>query len=729
MKPRVLLGIIVLIRHLWMLCGAEECGVESAICETPAKPSGAVGVLANPSATRLPVIGPAVALHSLYHIVGEENTEKNESVLVSLLSFLLQQTYRRRVYIIYDDFFPGVSKTVKSCYKTWSDITILKYDSNPTQLEETFGSPYHGGETQTVVTLCSPNNTNNIFRVVRQHSLESPSIRWLVIVEDDIINSLQESLREGTQVGMAVRVSDTRYSIHSSYIHPDNTIRFEVIGLWDDLRTSSGSKGHIFQPMFPDLDILYLDFMGREMTVAAVSNWPWFKLKYLEDGTPLPDAGIDVNVITTLSHKLNFTMRVVEPEDRGWGGPKPDGRITGMVGMVARHEANFAINEFSVTRLRETVVDFTNPYYLESTTLTSRAPKEKNRGLAIFHPFSYQLWILLILVTIFMGPLGYLATWSHDHCLQKLRLLVLGDGTVCVNENKVAENVIDISSKDVLVGGMSYSNQSSSKSGRTWKAVMATYSFNMFRSVLNQGNFIYAKAWPIRLVLFSWYAFCIIMYALYSGTLTAYLTKPTFEKPIDSLEDLEEATQGRLVPAIQQGTSLEELLKTAEFGIFKRLWDTTDPSRSFPSGGKQAMDMVLTHDIVYISAKINSEIRAAQKGRNHFYHARQTFFPQSYGIVCTSGAPFKNRFDSELGKMVQAGLINKWMRDELEKLRKSMKNRDDQAESTVAGGALSLDHLQGAFFILASGCFLSAVIFFLETTKGCVSRPSTEPPR
>ncbi|KAG7167761.1 putative Glutamate receptor ionotropic, delta-1-like 39 [Homarus americanus] len=382
-----------------------------------------------------------------------------------------------------------VSKTVKSCYKTWSDITILKYDSNPTQLEETFGSPYHGGETQTVVTLCSPNNTNNIFRVV----------------------------------GMAVRVSDTRYSIHSSYIHPDNTIRFEVIGLWDDLRTSSGSKGHIFQPMFPDLDILYLDFMGREMTVAAV-------------------------------------------------------------------------------RLRETVVDFTNPYYLESTTLTSRAPKEKNRGLAIFHPFSYQLWILLILVTIFMGPLGYLATWSHDHCLQKLRLLVLGDGTVCVNENKVAENVIDISSKDVLVGGMSYSNQSSSKSGRTWKAVMATYSFNMFRSVLNQGNFIYAKAWPIRLVL--------------------------------------------------------------------------------------------THDIVYISAKINSEIRAAQKGRNHFYHARQTFFPQSYGIVCTSGAPFKNRFDSELGKMVQAGLINKWMRDELEKLRKSMKNRDDQAESTVAGGALSLDHLQ-----------------------------------
>lgn len=37
---------------------------------------------------------------------------------------------------------------------------------------------------------------------------------------------------------------------------------------------------------------------------------------------------------------------------------------------------------------RETVVDFTAPYWLESLTLVSRAPKEKDRSLAVFWPFT-----------------------------------------------------------------------------------------------------------------------------------------------------------------------------------------------------------------------------------------------------------------------------------------------------------------------------------------------------
>ena len=37
------------------------------------------------------------------------------------------------------------------------------------------------------------------------------------------------------------------------------------------------------------------------------------------------------------------------PDDMGWGGPQPDGTITGMIGVVAREEADFAISEISIT--------------------------------------------------------------------------------------------------------------------------------------------------------------------------------------------------------------------------------------------------------------------------------------------------------------------------------------------------------------------------------------------
>ena len=37
------------------------------------------------------------------------------------------------------------------------------------------------------------------------------------------------------------------------------------------------------------------------------------------------------------------------PPDGKWGGLEPDGTVTGMVGVVARHEAQFAIHEISVT--------------------------------------------------------------------------------------------------------------------------------------------------------------------------------------------------------------------------------------------------------------------------------------------------------------------------------------------------------------------------------------------
>ncbi|KAK4316523.1 hypothetical protein Pmani_012300 [Petrolisthes manimaculis] len=80
--------------------------------------------------------------------------------------------------------------------------------------------------------------------------------------------------------------------------------------------------------------------------------------------------------------------------------------------------------------------------------------------------------------------------------------------------------------------------------------------------------------------------------------------------------------------------------------------------------------------------------------------------------------------------MVQGGLVEKWVQDELDDLRMRV-SRENQDEASDGGGGvqvaitpLSLDHLQGAFIILLSGGALAAFIFLLESLKSRISKSS-----
>ncbi|XP_071526283.1 glutamate receptor ionotropic, delta-2-like [Panulirus ornatus] len=161
---------------------------------------------------------------------------------------------------------------------------------------------------------------------------------------------------------------------------------------------------------------------------------------------------------------LCIQYKLVSSPDGKWGGPQPDNTITGLVGQVARHEAHAAICELTITKTRETVVDFTMPYYLESTTLVSPAPKEKNRSFAILSPFTLNVWLCICLVTVLVGPLLYMVT----------RLLV-----VYLDEED----------------SVHYSLQS--------------FSFNMYRNLMVQGNLITSHRWCLRFIFISWYFFSL----------------------------------------------------------------------------------------------------------------------------------------------------------------------------------------------------------------------------
>ncbi|KAK4311516.1 hypothetical protein Pmani_016984 [Petrolisthes manimaculis] len=613
----------------------------------------------------------------------------------------------RRVH--YPSSVEGVNEVVQSASQLRAATTILTATPAPdlSQLLVALTS-FHTNNLRYMVLLCSANTTRTIFDMVSRHNLESRRVRWLVVVEETyFVPFILYTLREGSMVGLATRVTADLYKIFSTYVNSDNQMSLEEVGEWRGLEERGTS--HLRRPLFPDVVSLYRNLHGRQVVLATlVDNWPFVEMTYLEDGMVVNERGIDVTVIKTLGYYLNFTYRVVEPMDRRWGVVLEDGTVTGMVGEVANRRAHFAMNEITITQSRETVVDFTYPYFIDSTTLTSKAPEEKNRSLAIFYPFSFLVWIILVLVTLLMGWLGYLLSRVHLHLTQTLTTSINTDG----------------SSRDV--DGPSFD---SGRNGwilrRSGLRGVEMFCFNVFRTIIIQGNLLPASSWPLRLFFFSWYAFCVILYAVYAGTLTAYLTKPSFDKPIDSLVDLLEAKERGVVATVTTGTSNEMILKTATSGIFKAIYDTLDPSRSFSPSRLIGFADVVKKNTAYMSGWVGSEIYAIKQGRELFHLARNTFNPQGYGIACHTGSPYTPTLNLMLGRMIQAGLVGKWHKDEVTNFKmKQSTNKgtgDGQqgegvnvGQGRIAVRALALDHLQGAFYILGFGALLAACILFIE---------------
>ncbi|XP_069193537.1 glutamate receptor ionotropic, delta-2-like [Procambarus clarkii] len=481
------------------------------------------------------------------------------------------------------------------------------------------------------------------------------------------------------QVTLAVRTTPTTYTLMTSRVAASSGLpRLEAIGTWEV--GPGGPRGHLTEPLLPDPNTLYGNMGGRQLVVSANADWPFFGLKSLPGGGVQPDSGIDIQIMNTLGQFLNFTYRVVSPADGQWGGPLPDGSVSGLIGQVARRESHLAICELTITANRETVVDFTTTYYLETVTLVSRAPAEKSRAFAVFSTFTTEVWVCILASTVAVGPL----------------VSVVGRVVALYTE-------------------------------RPPHRQLPEYSFHVFRSLVSQGNLLRPSNWPHRLLFFCWYLFCFYIYALYSGTLTAVLASPTYEKPIDGLVDLPKAAAEGYTIGTTSDSSLEFIFKEATEGIYKQVWQLfnhKDRSKSFFRSPEQGFAKILVEKIVVVNAQLNSEVRAAQHGRESYHMARNTFYPQAYGIACNKGSPFLPKFNQMLRRITEAGLIMRWKEQEISKISGRSPSRRGLS-SDRGPSAITMKHLQAAFFVLLLGLVVGLLMLGAEAALSMLWLPKT----
>ncbi|KAK4319072.1 hypothetical protein Pmani_009966 [Petrolisthes manimaculis] len=518
---------------------------------------------------------------------------------------------------------------------------------------------------------------------------------------------------------LAIQESNQDLQLLATRINTNGEVTFERVGKW---RGGDQHQYTFTTSWAPNLINQYRSFDGRTLKVSANDNWPYFGLKSLPGGAAgdVPDTGIDIQIINALALYLNFTYKVRRPNDGQWGNLLDNGTITGMIGDVANRVAHLAISQITITRKRESVIDFSAPYYLDSLTLVSRTPQLRSRTLAAFSPFTAQILTDQPIQPnpnsfdlIFPQPTNQFSHKPNHAQINAKHLFFLGLGPLTRLFTWLApppDTHRPVSSQEGRV--MSHQREvifNTYIKGSTTRGV-SEFSFHFFRSLVVQSNLLYPRPWYLRFLFVSWYLFCFYVYALYSGTLMAVLAVPSYETPVDSLWDLPAAVAQGFSVGLVKDTSIQYIFQEAKSGVYQEVWKLLDYT-NFVRNLDHGFDKITQEKYLFISSELNSEFFAVQKGRQRFYISQQTFYPQGYCIACFSGAPFLPKFNQMLMRMLSSGLISHWK--DIELGRASSSSSASSSTSTLTGNrkpeAITMEHLQAAFFILVLG-YLTAVI-------------------
>ncbi|XP_068202882.1 glutamate receptor ionotropic, delta-2-like [Palaemon carinicauda] len=464
--------------------------------------------------------------------------------ILALMKSVYYQHPSVKLQIIYDlhhEDFLNLEALTKGLSSKATALSLFRYEA--ISMTETKLLNGNLGK-NLILGLCSPSNIIDIFSKIRHHRLKSHAAKWLFLLTDvslqeDFLRSLEDLIFEGTYITILIRDSPGIYTALSSGVNEVGKIRFLFKGKWTSKSTEKMNKP-LSYIMAPEDGNLYKDMRGRKMTITTIKCWPFFGLADMEDGGVQPTYGIDVMILEALASTLNFTFHIVTPEDGSWGLPQADGSVTGMIGMVARREADVALSVIGVNELRARVIDYTDYYYQGTLGIFSRAPKEKNRALAVLAPFTLEVWMYIITSILLVGPLLRLLSETSYRLLQTVP-----------------------------------------------SASLQGFSFNLFRNFVVQGNQIASAHWPERLIFYFWYLFCLILSALYSGMLIAVLAIPAFETPINALEELPKAVQNGFTLGVMKDSTNEMIFKEAKEGIYKEVWSLfnhEDRPQSFVDG-------------------------------------------------------------------------------------------------------------------------------------------------
>ncbi|XP_047474685.1 glutamate receptor ionotropic, delta-1-like isoform X2 [Penaeus chinensis] len=525
----------------------------------------------------------------------------------------------------------------------------------------------------------------------------------------------------GTSTGRVLYHRVFRNTIHALYLSFDNNFSGQEAHRLprDDVRGGFRANGRLYQrclyclegeesvrPLlewealaqrrppvtpFPDQ---FRDFFGHRFRVVAMRTLPWMDYEGGGGGWaggPLtPRDSLNARMLRTMAEHSNFTYEVREPPVGRFGLYLGNGSWTGIVGALQQDVADFS-TEIGLLPPRLQAMEPSFIYARDRIVIASPKPGPLPQHLAISRPFAGTVWLLVLA--------GVLVSDVVVWVLLRVVAWVTGAG-------------------DAEVGGsVLYS----------WAVLMENPPPPPSSSS------------TIRVTVGFLLLYTLVINSAYRSSLIAHLTVQGFPPPINSFEDL-----------LEQGgwTWGSQPLFGTFFVFFNQ---SSDPVVQQIYAGMEVASMdehlaeILKKRHAFVDFKYNLRTQVAARLTDALgytpVHLSRSEYPSYVGDIWgfRKGAPFRHHICMLQQRLIEAGLIDFWLRDVIRAYadRHRAQKKDDSVEATERLSqdrdgtvVLNLSHLQGAFYLLLLGHGAALLLLLLEVfvvRVRCASRDITGP--
>nr|QEE82777.1 ionotropic receptor 3 [Conogethes pinicolalis] len=420
--------------------------------------------------------------------------------------------------------------------------------------------------------------------------------------------------------------------------------------------------------------------------------------------------GVEIEILNTLAKQMNFQPKLYQPINVDlykWGQVQANGSFSGLLGEMVNGQADVALGNLQYNPYHLELTDLSIPYTSQCFTFLTPEALTDNSWKTLILPFKLYMWIAVLLVLLISGTIFFgLARYYMN--LQEFKKTHVVSKDARTYSEKEKEYLYESEKPAGLY-----------LFGEIINSILYTYGMLLVVSLPKLPT-----GWSLRLLTGWYWLYCILVVVSYRASMTAILANPAPRVTIDTLKELVESK----IACGGWGTETKKFFQKSSDEIEtigQRFEIINDP---FEAANKVARGVYAYYDnqdfLKYISVKrknvdmnINSDVNATTANgtemismdveRNlHIMSDCVVNTPISIGFHKNS--PLKPLADIYMRRIVEVGLVEKWLNDAMHPIR-ALETKEDEVKALM-----NLKKLYGAFIALAIGYSISTICLIGE---------------
>ncbi|XP_022220410.2 uncharacterized protein LOC111072705 [Drosophila obscura] len=408
------------------------------------------------------------------------------------------------------------------------------------------------------------------------------------------------------------------------------------------------------------------DLKGAALPVAVVEHVPMVQWS----NTTSSYQGVEVDIMNALGKALNFQPVYYRPnvsEESDWEqydvayGENKTHIDSKLIAEVALHGARFAIGDLHLFEVYLRLVELSLPHNFECLTFLTPESSTDNSWQTFILPFSGGMWAGVVLSLFVVGTVFYAISF--------LNAILTGSGQASFSRCcRTRGEPLDPSTYRRLSFRAALSRYRPPLGAGKHRdlfddyatCILLTYSMLLYVALPRM-----PRNWPLR-VLTGWYwIYCILLVATYRASFTAILANPAARVTIDTLEDLLHSGIPLKTGAAENRQFFVDAIDEVAQKVGAQmdvLADSEDLTARIAKGQCAYYDNEFYLRYMRVADGVAGGVGSA------LHIMRDCVVHMPVVLAMEKNAALKQRVDSSLQHMTEAGLIAKWLKDAIKRL-------------------------------------------------------------